>query len=63
MRGAELGHHHGDCSFETIPRVHHLTDDPAPRRIAQIVHEPTSTTNASTPPRPPAWTSSCGACP
>ncbi|MGW9454157.1 chromate resistance protein ChrB domain-containing protein [Streptomyces sp. NPDC055632] len=39
MRGAELGHHHGDCSFETILRVHHLTDDPALRRIAQIVHE------------------------
>ncbi|WP_030848100.1 chromate resistance protein ChrB domain-containing protein [Streptomyces sp. NRRL F-4474] len=39
MRGAELGHHHGDCSFETILRVHHLTEDPALRRIAQIVHE------------------------
>ncbi|MFE9469159.1 chromate resistance protein ChrB domain-containing protein [Streptomyces virginiae] len=39
MRGAELGHHHGDCSFETILRVHRLTDDPALRRIAQIVHE------------------------
>ncbi|MFJ9794535.1 chromate resistance protein ChrB domain-containing protein [Streptomyces sp. NPDC101145] len=39
MRGAELGHHRGDCSFETILRVHHLTDDPALRRIADIVHE------------------------
>ncbi len=39
MRGAELGHHHGDCSFETILRVHHLTDDAALRRIADIVHE------------------------
>ncbi|MGW1764617.1 chromate resistance protein ChrB domain-containing protein [Streptomyces sp. NPDC002073] len=39
MRGAELGHHHGDCSFETILGVHHLTDDPALRRIADIVHE------------------------
>ncbi|MFE5881552.1 chromate resistance protein ChrB domain-containing protein [Streptomyces hydrogenans] len=39
MRGAELGHHHGDCSFETILRVHRLTDDPALQRIAQIVHE------------------------
>ncbi|MFE9883002.1 chromate resistance protein ChrB domain-containing protein [Streptomyces sp. NPDC005784] len=39
MRGAELGHHHGDCSFETILRVHRLTDDPALVRIAQIVHE------------------------
>ncbi|MFD0355008.1 chromate resistance protein ChrB domain-containing protein [Streptomyces sp. NPDC127110] len=39
MRGAELGHHHGDCSFETILRVHRLTDDPALQRIAQIIHE------------------------
>ncbi|MET8137825.1 chromate resistance protein ChrB domain-containing protein [Streptomyces sp. NPDC005251] len=39
MRAAELGHHHGDCSFETILRVHRLTDDPALVRIAQIVHE------------------------
>ncbi|MGW7440173.1 chromate resistance protein ChrB domain-containing protein [Streptomyces sp. NPDC054849] len=39
MRGAELGHHHGDCSFETILRVHQLTGDPVLRRIAQIVHE------------------------
>ncbi|CAL9665791.1 chromate resistance protein ChrB domain-containing protein [Streptomyces sp. enrichment culture] len=39
MRGVELGHHHGDCSFETILRVHRLTDDPALRRIADIVHE------------------------
>ncbi|MFE5491446.1 chromate resistance protein ChrB domain-containing protein [Streptomyces virginiae] len=39
IRGAELGHHHGDCSFETILRVHRLTDDPALQRIAQIVHE------------------------
>ena len=39
MRGVELGHHGGDCTFETILRVHRLTDDPALRRIAQIVHE------------------------
>ncbi|MGW6612242.1 chromate resistance protein ChrB domain-containing protein [Streptomyces erythrochromogenes] len=39
MRGAELGHHHGDCSFETILRVYDLNADPALRRIADIVHE------------------------
>ncbi|MFF5453874.1 chromate resistance protein ChrB domain-containing protein [Streptomyces cinereoruber] len=39
MRGAELGHHHGDCSFETILRLYDLTGDPALRRIADIVHE------------------------
>ncbi len=26
MRGAELSHHHGDCSFETILRKYDLTD-------------------------------------
>ncbi|MFC4467319.1 chromate resistance protein ChrB domain-containing protein [Streptomyces xiangluensis] len=39
MRGVELGHHHGDCSFETILRRHDLTTDPALNRIAEIVHE------------------------
>lgn len=39
MRGAKLGHHHGDCSFETILRRQQLTDDAALRRIAEIVHE------------------------
>lgn len=39
MRGVELGHHHGDCSFETILRRYDLTDDPALQRIAEIVHE------------------------
>ena len=39
MRGADLGHHHGDCSFETILRRYDLTDDPALQRIAEIVHE------------------------
>ena len=38
MRGAELGHHGGDCSFETILRRHDLTD-PVLWQIAQIVHE------------------------
>ena len=38
MRGAELGHHGGDCSFETILRRFNL-DDPALRDVARIVHE------------------------
>lgn len=38
MRGVELGHHGGDCSFETILRRYELTD-PALWRIAEIVHE------------------------
>jgi hypothetical protein len=38
MRGAELGHHGGDCSFETILRRHDVTD-PVLWQIAQIVHE------------------------
>jgi hypothetical protein len=38
MRGAELGHHGGDCSFETILRRYELTD-PVLWRIAEAVHE------------------------
>ena len=38
MRGVDLGHHGGDCSFETILRRHELTD-PVLWRIAEIVHE------------------------
>jgi hypothetical protein len=38
MRGAELGHHGGDCSFETILRRYDLTD-PVLWRIGHIVHE------------------------
>jgi len=38
IRGAELSHHHGDCSFETM--LHHFTiDDPVLWDIARIVHE------------------------
>ncbi|MEU6687282.1 chromate resistance protein ChrB domain-containing protein [Streptomyces sp. NPDC046832] len=39
MRGADLGHYHGDCSFETILRRYELTADPALQRIAEIIHE------------------------
>lgn len=38
MRGAELSHHGGDCSFETILRRYEL-DDPVLWKLAEIVHE------------------------
>ena len=38
MRGVDLGHHGGECSFETILRRHELTD-PVLWRLAEIVHE------------------------
>ncbi|GAA2625617.1 chromate resistance protein [Actinomadura fulvescens] len=37
-RGADLGHHGGDCSFEAILRRYDLAD-PVLWRIAEIVHE------------------------
>jgi hypothetical protein len=39
MRGVELGHHHGDCSFETALRHFALATDPALEEIGRIVHE------------------------
>jgi hypothetical protein len=38
MRGVELSHHNGDCSFETILRRYDIAD-PVLWRIAEIVHE------------------------
>lgn len=38
MRGAELTHHDGDCSFEAFLRRYEL-DDPVLWEIARIVHE------------------------
>lgn len=38
MRGVELSHHGGDCSFETFLR-HYDLDDRALSAIARIVHE------------------------
>jgi hypothetical protein len=38
MRGAELSHRGGDCTFETLLRRYEL-DEPALRAIARIVHE------------------------
>jgi hypothetical protein len=38
MRGVELGHHEGRCSFETILVRYHLTD-PALHEIAAMIHD------------------------
>jgi hypothetical protein len=38
MRGAELSHHEGGCTFETILRCYEL-DDPVLRRISEVIHE------------------------
>jgi hypothetical protein len=38
MRGAELSHHGGDCSFETILRRYQL-EDPVLWKLAELVHE------------------------
>jgi hypothetical protein len=38
MRGVELSHHGGDCSFETILRRYRL-DDPVLWDVARMVHE------------------------
>ena len=38
MRGVDLGHHRGDCTFETILRRYELTD-PVLWKLAEIVHE------------------------
>jgi hypothetical protein len=38
MRGVDLSHHNGDCTFETILRRYELTD-PVLWRLAEIVHE------------------------
>ena len=38
MRGVELSHHDGDCSFETFLRRYELAD-PVLWEIAEIVHE------------------------
>jgi hypothetical protein len=38
MRGVELSHHGGDCSFETFLKCYEL-DDPVLWDIARIVHE------------------------
>ncbi len=39
MRGVELGHRDGRCSFETILLHHQLAGDAALARIGRVVHE------------------------
>jgi hypothetical protein len=39
MRGADLSHHDGGCSFETFLAHYDLRGDPALERLAGIVHE------------------------
>ncbi len=60
MRGVELSHHGGDCSFETFLRRYQL-DDPVLWEIATICTRPTSTMSATTPPRLPGSTPPCAA--
>jgi hypothetical protein len=38
MRGVELGHHEGRCSFESVLLKYRLAD-PALRELAAVVHE------------------------
>ena len=38
MRGVELSHHRGECSFETILRRYDL-NDPVLWKLAEIIHE------------------------
>jgi hypothetical protein len=38
MRGVELGHHGGGCSFETILGRYQL-DDPVLWKLAELIHE------------------------
>jgi hypothetical protein len=38
MRGVELSHHEGGCTFETILRRYEL-DDPVLWRIGEVIHE------------------------
>ena len=38
MRGVELGHHEGRCSFESVLLKYHL-EDPALGELAAVVHE------------------------
>jgi hypothetical protein len=59
--GAELSHHGGDCSFETILCRYDL-DDPVLWRLAAIVHEADLDDQRYHAPEAPAWTSSCAAC-
>jgi hypothetical protein len=55
MRDVALGHHGGDCSFETILHRYELTDQccgSSPSRCTR----PTWTTSDTTPRKRPGWT-------
>jgi hypothetical protein len=50
MRGADLSHHRGNCSFETFLETYDL-DDPVLWEIAKIVPRPLAHTNRRRVPR------------
>ena len=62
MRGVELGHHDGDCSFETILRRYELVD-PVLWELAKIVHEADLDDERYDAPEAAGSTCSCAACP
>ena len=39
MRGVQLGHHHGNCTFETALKHFEFTADPALEELGRTVHE------------------------
>ena len=53
MRGAEIGHHHGRCSFETLLDKYELRD-PALRRMGVIIRAIDMPLDAE-PPSDAAW--------
>src|ERR671914_610060 len=57
IRGAELSHRGGRCTFETMLARYEL-DDPALEGIARIVHEADSTMSGTRRPKRAASTSS-----
>jgi hypothetical protein len=61
MRGVELSHHGGDCSYETFLHRYELVD-PVLWEIAKIVHEADPPTSATTPRKRPVSTCFCAGC-
>jgi hypothetical protein len=62
LRGAELSHHNGDCSFETILRRYQLTD-PVLWRIAEIIYEADLDDERYDAPEAPGLDVACVGCP
>ena len=58
MRGVELSHHDGDCTFETMLR-HFELDDPVLWDVARIVHEADLADDRFDAPEAPVSTSIC----